>query len=124
MMTPLRQTDSGKQVVGSLAGLAETEQLQRQQHVFSRRQISEQLKRLEDEADLVSAQDRQTVLRPPVDSLTLKADFPRARPIEPGHQGQQGRFSAARWTQHRDELTSPNVKSDVIEDRQHPSTGG
>ena len=98
-------------------------QLERQQDVLAGRHVREELVRLEDEADLAPAQERQGVLRHRVDRGALEEDLAPRRPVEAGHQAEERRLAAPRRAEDGDELAGADGEVDVVEDPEHPGAG-
>jgi hypothetical protein len=70
-------------------------QQRRQLHVLDRRQLVDQVERLEDEADAAAAEDRPGGLGEPVHAPAAEAELAGVGAFEPAEQVQQGRLPAA-----------------------------
>jgi hypothetical protein len=117
-MAALGQPHGGQQLVDAAEGVGKAEQLDRQQHVLARRQVAEELEALEDEADLLAAEQGEAVLRHRLDGSAVDQDLSRGRAVEAGHQGEEGRLAAPRGAENGDEVTRPDRQVDVVQDGQ------
>ena len=124
VMAALRQPHGGQQLVGASEGVGEAEQLDRQQHVLARGEVRQQLEALEDEADLLAAEQGEAVLRHRLDGGAVDQDLARGRAVEAGHQGEERRLAAPRGAEDGDELAGLDREIDMVEDRQLPAPRG
>ena len=76
----------------------------RQHDVLRRRQCRQQVERLEDEADLVTTQQRQRLVVERGDLGVADVDLARRGPVEAGEHVQQGRLAGAGRPHDRGEL--------------------
>src|SRR6185436_3402093 len=90
--------------------------------ILERRQRGDEMKELEDEANLFTAQLRQRVLAQFRDVHVIDEDVAARRRIETGDEAEERRFSAARRPQHREKLPRADYQVERMENRQRPST--
>ena len=83
---------------------------QRQLDVVERRRPRQQVEPLEDEADLLVADDRQLVLRHPGDVLAVEEVLPARRPIQAPDDVHEGRLAGSRRARDADELAAVDVE--------------
>ena len=79
-------------------------ELERQQHVLQRRQVRQQLERLEHESESLRAQRRASVLVERKQVVAEEADRASRGNVEPREQSQQGRLARARSADDRNRL--------------------
>lgn len=124
VVAPFGQPDGFEQLVGPFSRIRSSEEFHGEHDVLPCGEVAQQLERLENKTDGVAPHQSEPVFGQTVDALTPDRDFAGARTVEPGHEGEQGRFSAARWTEHGDKLTLGDIEIDGVENRQHlPARG-
>ena len=87
----------------------------RQHDVLRRGHRRQQVERLEDEADLVAAQQRERLVVERGDLGVAEEHLARRRPVEAGEHVQQGRLAGARRAHDRGELAGLEADVDVVE---------
>ena len=83
------QTDGCEELIGPGSRIGDVGQLEGKQYVFTRRQISKKLERLEDEADRAATQERESVFGEILDRPSIQDDLAFGRAIESGHESEQ-----------------------------------
>ena len=122
-MAAFPQAHLAQEFVGAGAGLGDAGQLEGQEHVFAGGLVRQQLEALENETQLAPAQERQLIFAEVFDGFAVKGNRARARRIEAGHQGQQGRFAAAGGPEDGHHLAARNFEIDMVEDGKDPIPG-
>ena len=92
-----------------------TGDLDRQHDVLRRGQRRQQVERLEDEADLVAAQQGERLVLQRRDLGVADVDLPGGRPVEAGQHVQQRRLAGAGRAHDRGELTGGEADADVVQ---------
>ena len=118
VVSPAGQADLVEPGPGPGHGVRRAGNLHRHRDVFERRQRRNEMKELEDEADLLAAQPGQTVLVEPRDVGAVDRDRSGARGVEPRDEPEQRRLAAARGTDDGDKLTGRNGGRERMENRQ------
>ena len=93
-------------------------EFERQQDVLERRQVRQQLERLEHEADLRATQLRATVLVAREQVVAEHADSAGGRRVESRQQSEQGRLARTRRARDCDGLAACDGEVDIIENHQ------
>src|SRR5690606_2472753 len=88
---------------------------QRQLDIVDDSQIRDQMKRLEDEAELAIANRRKAPVRKAAHVLAAEQDRAFGRPIDEAEEVQQRALAAARRPHHGDELTGLDRDADVLQ---------
>lgn len=114
----LAQTYPVQQLSGALAGVLAVMQFEREHDVFQRRQASEQLEGLKDEADMLCAQRGSLILIELAQWLASQYDLAGGRQIQPGEQAEEGRFARARGADNRHAATAFDAQADIVENGQ------
>ena len=115
---PLAQADPAQHLGRQRARVVSPLQLERQHDVLERIQVGEQLKALEDEADLGGADRGALVLvdREQVDAV--EANRSGGRRVEPGDQRQQRALARPRGADDGDRALPRQGEIDLVENRQ------
>ena len=108
---------------GAFADLLEAENFHWNEDVLKRRQAWDQVKRLENKADLLAPNTCQAVLAHCRDLVVVNKNTAGARCVESGYQPEQRRFTAARRTGDRDELPVGNIERNIVEYRKILNAG-
>src|SRR6185312_12240272 len=99
-------------------------ELERDRDVFERGHRRQQMKRLEDDADLRAAQAGEPVLVERGEVASGELDPPRARPLQPRHNHHQRRFARARRPDERDRLALRDGQRHPAQDLHRPGRAG
>ncbi len=112
----------GRGAIGCLRVAGATEE-RRQRHVVDDAQGRQQARELEDEADLVVPEARQTIVRERPDIDICHADGAAGGAAQPADHGEQGRLTGARAPDDGGELAARHGEVDVA-DRVNRATLG
>ena len=96
-------------------------ELQRQRHVLERRHGRHQMERLEHDADVGAAHQRQLVLAQAGKVVAGDLDLAARRPLEPGHDHQQRRLARAGRPDDGHRLALARLEIDVPQDLTGPA---
>ena len=121
VVEPTGQPDPVQQPGRALAQLARgavAEELERHEHVLERGERGQQMKGLEDEADVLRTKLGALVLGKNGEVHSVEPHVPRGGLVEAGQQPEQRRLAAARRAQDRDEGLRGNAEIDVPQDGQ------
>jgi len=99
----------------TLRGIGIAGQLQRHRNVFQRRHGRDQMKRLEDDADLAAAKARQRVLVEGIERRAVDHHLSAVRTFQPGHHHQQRGFSGARRPDQAERLARGHAQADILQ---------
>ena len=83
-------------------------------------QLVHQVERLEDEANLVTADLCERPLGEPVDTAAIEPDLPSARPVEAPEEVQQCRLPAAARPHDGQRLTGGDIEIDLVDGAYQP----
>ena len=115
MLESVGKTDAREHGTGAFTGRRVAFQFQRQHDVFQRRETADQMKGLEHETDMGTAQFGTLVFVQGRERMAEDLDIAMARGIESSQQPEQGRFARARHTRDGDPFASLKAKIDIIE---------
>jgi hypothetical protein len=118
MMRPSDQADLVEQRLCARLGVAGAGDLHRHGDVLERRERRDEVKELEDEADLLATESGEAVFAELGDVDAVDQHVTRARRVQPGNQPEQRGLAAARGTDDRHELASGDVERDRMQDRE------
>jgi hypothetical protein len=116
----LQQVDSS---LPALAARIDAAKVHRQHHVLHHRQGGEQLEELEDDADVPPAPAGQLVLAQFVNGLAADEHLTAGGSVDSGNHVQERGLARSGGTHHADELSSPYLQGDVLEDGQVSCAG-
>ena len=116
MVKPCPEADRLQLGGGAVEGIARARELQRHGDVFQRRHGGDEVERLEDDAGMAAAEARETVLVEAGDIGAGDRHGAGIRPLQPGHDHEQGRFAGAGRTDQSDAVAARNGQRDVLED--------
>jgi hypothetical protein len=119
VMAAVLEAHGGEELVGAAHRIGLPEELDREEDVLARRQIGQELKALEDEADLVPAEEGELILRQVLDRPAVDPHLAGGGAVEAGHQGEEGGLAAAGGPQHGHELARLDPQVDAVDDGQH-----
>mmetsp|Transcript_57661 Transcript_57661/g.135730 ORF Transcript_57661/g.135730 Transcript_57661/m.135730 type:complete len:261 (-) Transcript_57661:227-1009(-) len=120
MAEPLAQAHACQHRSSLLARVAFAAQFQRQHHVLQRRQVGQQLKALEHEAQFACPHGGALVLVEGEQVLATQLHAALARRVQAGQDGQQRALTGARGADDGDRLLSGQHEADVMQNRQLP----
>ena len=95
----------------------------RESHVLPDRQVGKKMEELEDEADLVSAQQGPVTVREAGQVLAQNLDPAAGRKVDAGSQMQEGGFTAAASAHDGDPAARRHLERDVVKGRQAAGGG-
>src|SRR6516225_8680032 len=116
----IAETDGGETLGRGRKGIAPTAQLERNCHVFECRHRRDQMKGLEHDADLCTAQPGQRVLVERAEVVSVEPHAPGARPLETADDHHDRRFAGAGWAQQADRLAGGDRERDAAENVDGP----
>ena len=124
MVSPSGQVDVFKELLRSLPRTLVSSDLHGNENILIRGQGRNEMKRLKDEADLLTPQRGQSIFSDIGYRLIVDSDLPRGWRVEAGNQAQQGRLSAAGRACDRYELAIGNRKVQGGKDGEDLISGG
>ena len=95
----------------------------RESHVLPDRQVGQEMEELEDESDLVPAQQGPVAVRIAGQVLAQNLDSTMGRKVDAGGQMKEGGFAAAASAHDGHAATRRHLEGDVVKGRQAPSGG-
>ena len=119
-MPPLADPEGIEKFPGAIDRVAGPRDLERYRDVFERGEVREEVERLEDEADVVRAELRQTLLIEPGDVGPGDLHGAGGRVIEPREQTKERGLAAARGSPDADDLPRRNFEVESAEDGEIP----
>ena len=105
MMQAVAEPDRGKFLRRALRRVGIAGELERHGDILQRRHGRDQMKRLEDDADLAAAEARQRVLVEGIERRAVDHHLSAIRTLQPRHHHQQRGFARARRADQADRLT-------------------
>ena len=111
-----RKPDTREQIVGArigLPGIHGAAEQRRNGDIVHRRQVRQQARELEDEADAARAEGRQLRFRKRPDIGAVEQERAFGRPGQGAEHGHQGRFARTRPADDRDELADLELEAGV-----------
>jgi acyl-CoA thioesterase I len=105
----------------NVEGVFHIRQFQRHGNVFERGHVGDEVKGLEDDADVLAAKIGKRVFAERMKGRVTNGDFAAVEPFEPGQNHQKGRFAGAGRADDADRLAAPDIKIDPL---QHMHGGG
>ena len=115
MLESVRQADPHEHDAGAFTGVRFAFQFQRQHDVFQRRETADQMKGLEHETDMGTAQFGTLVFVQGRERMAEDLDIAVARGVESSQQPEQSRFARAGYARDGDPFASVEAKIDIIE---------
>ena len=123
-MEPFPKADGIQQFRRTILGRAHSSQLQWNQDIFQRRQGGNEVKGLENVADVIATIPRQGTLAHRRDLHAVQRDGAGRRAIQSRDETQQGGLAAPRWADDGHALLIRDLKCDIIEDRDLMASAG
>ncbi len=115
MVEAFAETDSNEFPFGDLEGVRHVGQFQRNGYVFQRRHIGDEVERLENDADILAAEIRESILAELMQFRARYDDLAAIQPFETGKHHQKGRFSRTGRADDPHRLAFANGKIDALE---------
>src|SRR5262245_28896507 len=103
-MSPIRESDLVEQALRASGRIAPSRDFHRYQDVLEGRQRRDQVKELEHEADLLTAQPREVVFTEACDIDVVDQNLTGRWRIKAGDQAEKRRLAAARRAEHGEKL--------------------
>ena len=116
MRQSLAQPDLLQLRPGAVESVRRAGEFERNGDVFQRRHGRNEMKRLEDDADVLAAKPGQFVLAQPIDARPRDADFAAVGPFQSGHGHQQCRFSRSGRSDETDRLALAYIEANALQD--------
>src|SRR5262249_4334907 len=101
---------------GTLVRVLDAGELERHRDVLERRHGGDEVERLEYDADVAAAKASEGILAEQRERLARDRDRAGVRPLQSGHDHQQGRFAGTRRADQADCLTALYIEVDLFED--------
>jgi hypothetical protein len=119
----LGEADVGESAVRAPDRVGHAGQFERQEHVLARREVGQQLERLEHEADAAAAQERELVLVEVRELLPRQQNAAGSGSVEPREEPEQRRLPAARRADDGHQLAVLDLEVDRVEDDEVAPSG-
>lgn len=120
----LTEADALEQFGRTLTRVFATVEFQRQHDVFQRIEAVEQLKRLEDEANVLGANTCALVFIEIAQALPGEDDFAAARQVEAGEQAEEGGFAGTGRTNDGQAVALVQFQAEFVQDSQFTFRAG
>ena len=116
MIEPGGKADRGKLAFGALERVVLAGELERHRHVLQRRHGGNEVEGLEHDADMGAAKAGEPVFIELAELVPRHDHVAGIRPLQSGHDHQQGRFARTGRSEQRDRLAAPYMQADVAQD--------
>ena len=113
-MRPLGEADRSELARSAFERVAFSGEFQRNRDVFERRHRRDQVKRLKDDADIASAEEREPVLVELIELGAGDCHRPGIGALESGEHHEQGRLARARGADQTDGLAAPDAQRQIF----------
>jgi hypothetical protein len=116
MIAPVGKPHLAENLAGTSAALPWRTPCQqgRQLHIFLSRQLLHQMERLEDKADVLASQLRESVLGQLIDAPLAEPQLTRSRAVKPAEQVKEGGLAAPAGAHHGESLAVSDLNVDII----------
>ena len=116
VVAPFGKADGGEFSLGADVGIRNAGQFKRYRDVLQGGHRRDEMKGLENDADMAAAEARQRVFTEPAEGLPGHDNVAGVGPFEPGHYHQQRRLAGTRGADEANCLTGTYMQVDALED--------